>query len=201
MFIAIDGMVGAGKSTLARKLSKKGFVPFYEPFTKNPVLEKFYKDKSRFSLASQIFFINERFKHIKKASKIKNAVIDRSIYGDSIFAKMLMESGNMTELEYSIYEELLNNMLFYCPKPTLMIYLKISTEKAIERIKKRGRDYEIKVKKDYWESLNYHYEQLFSKYNNSPLLIINVDNLDFENNLKDEQYVLNLIEQKLFKLQ
>src|SRR5660398_8540 len=87
--IVIDGVVGVGKTTLMNIMTEKGCVSFEEPVVDNPILEKFYYDRERYSFSLQIFFLNKRFKHIKEASKVKNAVMDRSIYGDVIFAKML----------------------------------------------------------------------------------------------------------------
>ena len=92
--IVVDGVVGVGKSTLQRIMVEEfGYVPFEEPVVNNPILDKFYYDRKRYSFPLQVFFLNERFKHIKIASKIDNAVLDRSIYGDLIFAKMLKDSG------------------------------------------------------------------------------------------------------------
>lgn len=174
---------------------------FEEPVVNNPILEKFYYDRKRYSFPLQIFFLNERFKHIKKASKIKNAVLDRSIYGDPIFAKMLKDSGDMTKEEFDIYLDLFHNMIEHCLPPKLMIYLEISPEEAVKRITKRGREFELQTELDYWRKLNQEYRQYFEQYNFSPVLKINVDDLDFENNLQDRQYVLGLIKGTLDKLE
>jgi deoxyadenosine/deoxycytidine kinase len=77
----------------------------------NPILEKFYYDRERYSFSLQIFFLNKRFRHIKDASKVKNAVMDRSIYGDVIFAKMLNEAGEMCKEEFDLYMDLFENMI------------------------------------------------------------------------------------------
>lgn len=199
--IVVDGVVGVGKSTLQRIMVEEfGYVPFEEPVVNNPILDKFYYDRKRYSFPLQVFFLNERFKHIKIASKIDNAVLDRSIYGDLIFAKMLKDSGDMTEEEFDIYIGLFRNMIAHCEPPKLMIYLEVSPEEAAKRIAKRGREYELQTEMDYWIRLNREYRKYFNQYNFSPVLKINVDNVDFENNTEDREYVLGLIKEKISEL-
>lgn len=199
--LVIDAVVGCGKSTLMKVLCEDGFKAYPEPVINNPLLDKFYYDKKRYSFPLQVFFLNKRFAHIKEASKEKNTVLDRSIQGDLIFAEMLRDSGEMTNEEYDLYIELFHNMVEHIQQPKLLIYLEISTEEAVKRIQKRGRDYEQSVEKSYWEDLNKRYRKYFNnEYNHSPILKINVDNLDFENNVKDKQYILNLIYKELESL-
>ncbi|MEJ9212690.1 deoxynucleoside kinase [Bacillus smithii] len=195
--IVIDGVVGVGKSTLMEILEKNGYIAFKEPVTNNPILDKFYYDRERYSFPLQIYFLNERFKQIKKASQYPNSVLDRSIYGDVIFAKMLRDNGEMSEVEFQIYLDLFGNMMEHLKAPKLLVYLEISTDEAIKRIKKRGREYEQVVEREYWERLNQNYREYFEQYSFSPVLKINVDQIDFENNLEDREYVLNLIEKSL----
>ncbi len=195
--IVIDGVVGVGKSSLMNILAEQGYIPFEEPIIDNPLLEKFYYDRQRYSFPLQIFFLNKRFKNIKEASKFDKAVMDRSIYGDVIFAKMLKDSKDMSIEEFNLYIELFENMLEHCMPPKLLIYLEVTVEEAIRRINKRGRDYEKIVEREYWERLNDNYREYFNEYNISPILKVNVDNLDFENNMEDRQYLLSLIDDKL----
>ncbi|MGL4731656.1 MAG: deoxynucleoside kinase [Clostridium sp.] len=199
--LVIDGVVGVGKSTLMNILQEDGYIPFEEPVVDNPILEKFYYDRERYSFPLQIFFLNKRFKNIKDASKIKNAVMDRSIYGDIIFAKMLKDAKEMSKEEFDLYIELFENMIEHCMAPKLLVYLEVGVEEAMRRINKRGREYEKIVERDYWEKLNGNYREYFENYNISPILKINVDNLDFENNKEDREYVLNLINDKLKQLE
>lgn len=196
--IVVDGVVGVGKTTLMNILVKEfGYTAFLEPVVDNPILDKFYYDRKRYSFPLQIFFLNNRFRSIKEASLIDKAVLDRSIYGDLIFAKLLVENDEMDEEEYNIYLDLFENMVEHLSPPKLMIYLETSVDEAIKKINKRGREYEKVVEKDYWLKLNEQYTEYFKDYNISPLLKINVDSLDFENNAKDREYVLNLIREAL----
>jgi deoxyadenosine/deoxycytidine kinase len=200
--IVIDGVVGVGKSTLMEILTKEmGLVAYEEPVVNNPILDKFYYNRERYSFPLQIFFLNERFRNIKMASQQPNAVLDRSIYGDLIFAKMLKDNGEMSIEEFNIYLNLFHNMIEHCKAPKLMIYLEISPEEAMKRIAKRGRSYEQVVEKEYWIKLNKNYQEYFAQYQFSPVLTINVDHLDFETNQADRQYVLSLIDKKLKSLE
>ncbi|MBK2402974.1 deoxynucleoside kinase [Erysipelothrix rhusiopathiae] len=198
--IVIEGVVGVGKSSLMRILGQEGYEEFEEPVVDNPVLDKFYHDRCRYSFPLQVFFLNKRFEHIKQAKDVSKAVMDRSIYGDAIFARMLNLSGEMSDEEFQIYSELLQNMLEHVHVPKLMVYLEISVDEAMNRIKKRGRDYELIVEREYWEKLNREYSNYFDNYDLSPMLKINVDHLDFENNEADRIYVLKLINEALLEL-
>lgn len=199
--IIVEGVVGVGKTTLMELLVAKGYIPFREPVVDNPILDKFYYDRKRYSFPLQVFFLNKRFEHIKKAENVENAVMDRSIYGDAIFAKLLHSNNEMSDEEHDIYVELLENMLEHVKKPKLIIYLESSVESAIKKINQRGRDYEQKVEEEYWVNLNKEYSDYFSQYELSPILKINVDNLDFKNNAFDQEYVMDLIESKLLEIE
>lgn len=195
--ICVEGVVGVGKTTLMNIIANEGYTQFEEPVVDNPILEKFYYDRKRWSFPLQIFFLNRRFRNIKLASELTNTIMDRSIYGDAIFARMLYLSNDMTEDEYMLYQELLENMLEHVKRPKLMIYLECSVDVAIDHIKKRGRDYEQVVERAYWEQLNHEYQEYFDQYNQSPILKINIDHLDFTQNEADRQLVLDLVNEKL----
>lgn len=198
--IVIEGVVGVGKSSLMNILAKEDYEAFEEPVVDNPVLDKFYYDRARYAFPLQVFFLNKRFEHIKSAKDVSRAVMDRSIYGDAIFARMLNLNGEMSDEEFSIYTELLQNMLEHVHVPKLMVYLEISVDEAMKRIAKRGRDYEMVVEREYWEKLNTEYRDYFDNYDLSPILKINVDNLDFENNPEDREYVLGRVHEALATL-
>jgi len=123
--------------------------------------------------------------------------MDRSIYGDMIFAKLLYEEGSMEKDEFMLYRDLLVNMLDHVEAPKLMIFLKIDTDSAIERIKKRGRAYEQIVEREYWERLNKEYEDYFTAYNLSPLLTIEASRYDIIGNPQDRKAVMQMIRQKI----
>jgi len=197
--IVIDAVVGAGKTVYMEMIAEEMKIPsFLEPVQDNPLLDKFYHNRKRYSFPLQVYFLNRRFEALKKAAELgKPAIMDRSIYGDMIFAKLLYEEGNMEKEEFMLYKDLLINMLDHVEAPKLMIYLKIDTDSAIERIRKRGRDYEQIVEREYWERLNKEYEDYFKDYNLSPLLVIDASKYDIVENPQDRKSVLQMIRQKI----
>lgn len=200
--IVIDAVVGAGKTVYMEMLAEEMKIPsFQEPVQNNPLLDKFYYDRKRYSFPLQVYFLNRRFEMLKRAAELrKPTLMDRSIYGDMIFAKLLYEEGNMEKDEYILYRDLLINMLEHVEAPKLMIYLKIDTNSAIARIKKRGRDYEQIVEREYWERLNKEYEDYFSVYNLSPLLTIDAAKYDIVDNPQDRWEIIQIVRQKLAEL-
>lgn len=197
--IVVDGVVGSGKTTLMNILKEElGVSGFEEPVTDNPILGKFYHDRKRYAFPLQIFFLNRRFRMLKEAqAKRVSSVMDRSIYGDVIFAKLLHDGGDMEKDEFDLYQDLLTNMLDHIEAPKLMIYLRADVDTAIDRIEKRGRDYEQIVERDYWERLNREYEAYFSAYNLSKLLIIEAKDYDIRDSEEDRKKVVQLVREAL----
>ena len=211
MLITIGAMIGAGKTSLAELVANHfNSEVFYESVDDNPILPVFYTaseeeiQTKRYPFLLQLWFLNTRFKSIKEALVKDNNVLDRSIYEDWYFAKVNKDLGRISDLEFSLYEDLLNNMLEELeelPKksPDLMIYLSGSFETILDRIKKRGREYELD------EALVSYYYTLWEGYDNwvkhhykaSEVLIINIDEIDYVNNEEHKQKVLSMIEQKL----
>ena len=199
--ICIEGVVGAGKTTIGELLAKELSINFFqEPYIDNPFLDKFYSDKERYSLLSQMYFLNKRIDIIEEASKFNGCIMDRSIYGDYLFAKMHLKNKFMTEDEFSLYNSFWKKLISSRNKPLLIIYLETSVDNAIKKIKNRGRDFELKVEKDYWKALNDEYSNFFDKYNESIVLKINIDNMDIRDNEKDRDEFFNIIKIKLKEL-
>lgn len=199
--ILIEGTVGVGKTTLLELLVQEGYTPLREPVIDNPILDKFYYNRKRYSFPSQVFFLNRRFEQLQIAKKLDKVVMDRSIYGDEIFAKMLNDNKELSDVEYEILKELSRNLHQFIRKPKLLIYLNATTDEAVRRIRLRGRTYEQEVERDYWENLNKRYKEYFNEYNISPVLNVNVDDLDFKNDYDDQKYVIKLIKDKLNEIE
>ena len=195
--INIAGVVGVGKSSLCNIFSELGYKVYHEPVFDNELLEKFYYNKEKYAFPLQIFFLNKRFEMYKDSHNYPSSIMDRSIVEDRIFAKMLRDQGELDVKEYDIYVDLFNNMMEHVLPPTLMVYLRIKTDNVIERIKKRARKYELEQGDQYWYDLNHNYEIFFNEYTWSKLLIIDVDEIDFVNNVEDKKYIVNLIENTL----
>lgn len=196
--ICIDGTVGIGKSTLAAYMSERtGFPVFEEPVVNNPFLPIYYDNISRWSFATQIYFLNERFKMIKEAEtkfEGRPVIMDRSIYGDEIFARYLNHRGEMTDLEYETYHNLLDNMLEHVANPKVMIHIKTdSIERVKKNIVKRGRDYELGVDIGYWKGLMEQYHEYFKTYTRSPLIEYDVTDIDFVDSSDDRESLISSI--------
>jgi len=179
--IIVEGTVGAGKTTLINRLAERlSLEPLYELTDQKllQILEKFYADPTKWGFQLQIYFLTKRLEQMKIGCEKQNVVMDRSIFCDHIFPTVLFKRGEMTELEYLIYKELYDQLIDLSSPPQLMIYLKCSTQTAVERIKKRGRLWELQIDQEYWERLNQEYENFFSNYDLSSLLIIDSDSVD-----------------------
>ncbi|MBO0447302.1 deoxynucleoside kinase [Enterococcus ureilyticus] len=209
--IVLAGTVGAGKSSLTEIISEHlGSEAFYESVDDNEVLPLFYADPKKYAFLLQIYFLNKRFDSIKQALSHKNNVLDRSIYEDSLLFHLNADLGRANETEVKVYDSLLENMLQELPyaankkRPDLLVHIKISFPKMLERIQRRGRPYE-QVEQDpalydYYKELNSRYEKWFEEYNESPKIQIDGDKYDFIESETAKKQVIQLIENKLLEI-
>ena len=214
MMIVIGGMIGLGKSSVAKLLgSHYGTEVFYESVDDNPILPLFYEstkeeiDKKRYPFLLQLYFLNSRFKDIKKALQDDNNILDRSIYEDWYFCNVNRELGRISDLEMKVYEDLANNMMeelkgFPKKAPDLMVYLKGSFETVLNRIKMRGREYEIDEElESYYKKLHEGYDDwVHNHYNASDIVVIDMDVIDIVGNESDREKVIKLVEDGLRKV-
>ncbi|MDO4367224.1 MAG: deoxynucleoside kinase [Bacteroidales bacterium] len=200
MHIAIAGNIGSGKTTLTRLLTKNfNWEPKYEVVDTNPYLSDFYTDMQRWSFNLQIFFLNKRFMDVVDIAKSgKNIIQDRTIYEDArIFAPNLHKMGLMSTRDFENYTSLFELMLSLVRPPDLIIYLKSSIPNLVSQIQKRGREYESSIRIDYLKGLNELYDQWYDNYKDGKKLVINVDNIKFEDNPKDLSYVIDCIDARI----
>ncbi|MGC6429303.1 MAG: deoxynucleoside kinase [Flavobacteriales bacterium] len=199
MHIAIAGNIGSGKTTLTSLLSKHyGWEAHFEDVDDNPYLNDFYKDMQRWSFNLQIYFMKSRFNQVKTIhSENKDVVQDRTIYEDAfIFAPNLHAMGLMSSRDFENYSNLFELINSFIDAPDLLIYLRSSVPNLVDQIQKRGRDYENSIRIDYLTRLNERYEAWITEYKEK-LLIIDVDNLDFQNNKEDLGRVINKIDAEI----
>ena len=191
--VVISGNIGVGKTTLSKKISKKfNWKLQLEEVKNNPYLDDFYKSMSDWSFHLQIFFLNSRFNQIQKISESDNVVIqDRSIYEDyEVFTKTLHDSGVLKDREFNNYKRLYNTILKYIDQPDLLIYLRNNNiDNIIKNIKKRKRDFEKTIDKNYLIKLNEYYENWIRRHPKKRILIIDLSENDF---VEDQNY-LNII--------
>lgn len=208
MLITLAGPIGVGKSSMTQLLSELlETKAVYEPVEDNPLLEKFYADKKKYGFLFQIDMLSKRFELIQEAMSVKNGILDRSIYEDSIFLKQLYDEGSVDKLELDVYTKLFNRMLKELeplPKkaPDLMIVLNCSFEEEIRRINKRAREFE-KVEEgtelyEYFRNHHTNYQEWMNKNLGFPKLIIDVTSIDYVNNHEHRMKVLMMILDELF---
>ena len=164
-FIGISGLIGAGKTTLAKELGKVLNLPvYYEPIVENEYLEDFYRDMKRYSFSFQIYLLNCRFRqHQQVLWNGTGGIQDRTLYEDSIFAKVLYEDGNMEEREYKTYLNLFRNMSNFMKKNTLIVHLDVKPEESLRRIKMRARGCETGITVEYLTKLYNAYEEFLKE--------------------------------------
>jgi deoxyadenosine/deoxycytidine kinase len=181
-FIVVAGNIGVGKSTLVGLLSTQlGWQPFYEPVAENPYLADFYSDMPRWSFQSQIFFLANRLaSHRQLLDHPTSVVQDRSVYEDAeIFARNLYDQGYLAERDYTTYCHLYDVLVELLPPPDLVIYLRASVATLQQRIARRGRDYESRIRPLYLAQLNALYEHWIERFSLCPVLTVPADELDY----------------------
>ena len=181
-FIAIEGVVGAGKTSLAKLFSEKHNARLVlEEFEENPFLPKFYEDRERYAFQTQLAFLASRFKQQQKMTN--RELFDDFVISDYIFEKdRIFARLNLDEDELSLYDNIFSIMTGISAKPDLVIYLQNSVDRLMQNIESRGRDYEKNITEEYLKDLSDSYNQFFYRYNKSPLIIINASEIDFVHN-------------------
>ncbi len=202
MHIGIAGNIGSGKTTLTRMLAEHyGWTPKYESVTYNPYLEDYYHDIPRWSYNLETYFLAQRFKDLLEISKSDDVIIqDRTILeGVHIFVENNREMGNLSQRDYETYMQIFSLMMSMVRLPDLLIYLRSSVPHLVSQIQKRGRDYEQSMSLDYLGGLNDKYEKWIGGYSGR-LLVIDADELDFENRPEDFASITDKIDAELYGL-
>jgi deoxyadenosine/deoxycytidine kinase len=192
-FVAIEGAIGVGKTTLAKKIATTfNYDTLLEEAEKNPFLERFYEDKTRHALPTQLFFLFQRVQQIHELKqndmfqpvRIADFLIDK----DPLFARTTLDDDEM-----AIYDQVYNQLVIEAPRPDLVIYLQASTDTLLRRIKYRGIDAERTIDASYIETLNEAYTSFFHSYDKSPLLIVNANEIDWVNREASYQQLVDYI--------
>lgn len=188
-FIAIEGVIGAGKTTLAELLAERNKAQLVlEQFEENPFLPKFYEDRKRYAFQTQLAFLASRFKQQDKMT-------NRDLFGQFVISDYIFEKDrifarlNLDDDELALYDNIYGIMTGISAKPDLVIYLQNSVERLLSNIETRGRDYEKHITPGYLQELSDAYNQFFYHYNKAPLMIINASNIDFVNNPDHLAYI------------
>src|SRR6056297_335283 len=190
-YIAVEGPIGVGKTTLAQKLALSfNYATLLEDAHTNPFLEKFYRNPEQAALAAQLFFL---FQRAQKIQEVRQAdifdtvrVADFLIEKDPLFARI-----NLDPDEFHLYEKVYQQLTIDAPRPDLVIYLQAATDVLISRIESRGLAYEQGIDRRYLERLNEVYSEIFLYYDDAPLLIVNASELDLAHNTEDYKQLVD----------
>ena len=192
-FIVVEGPVGVGKTTLARRLSESFNTELLlEGADENPFLNEFYSSKKNVAFQTQLFFLFQRaqqMQDLKQADMFRPVhVADFIIEKDRLFAELTLD-----DEEFKLYQQIYQHLTIDAPAPDLVIYLQASVEVLRKRISHRGRDYERSMNSEYLNRLNESYARFFHDYTQSPLLIVNAEEIDLVNNENDYKLLLEQI--------
>ena len=184
-YIAIEGVIGVGKTTLTKLLSQRlKAETLFEEVEENPFLHEFYADRERYAFQTQMHFLFSRFQQQRSLRQtdlfVERVVSDYLFQKDRIFANL-----NLSERELALYEIIVKQLEMELPRPDIVVYLQASTDTLIERIRERGRDFEKDMSRDYLKELNDAYNYFFFHYTEAPLLVINTNEIDFVRNSED----------------
>jgi len=193
-YIAIEGVIGAGKTTLATILADRLTAELkLEEVEENPFLSKFYDDMRGYAFQTQIFFLLSRYRQQRELAQ--TSLFAQRVISDYMFAKdRIFAYINLNDDELMLYEKLVEILEKDIVSPDVVIYLQASTDVLMERIHKRGRPFERNMPREYIETLNQAYNHFFFHYDDSPLIIVNTDSLDLPRSEDDIQKLLEMIE-------
>ena len=193
-FMAIEGVIGVGKTSLARAICERWNAMFIEEnFAENPFLPKLYENRSAYAFQTQLFFLLDRFKQLQN-SALQSDLFHDLLVSDYTFDKdRIFASQNLTENEMTMYDQVSNALNHDIRKPDYVVYLQASVSTLLKRIRGRGRAMEKTIDGNYLSDLQDRYDHHFWHYTDAPVLIINTDNIDFVHNESHLQMVLNAI--------
>lgn len=194
-FIAVEGVIGAGKTSLARLLSERRQARLVlEEFEDNPFLPKFYENKERYAFQTQLAFLASRFK--QQQNMMAQDLFHQLTISDYIFEKdRIFARLNLQEDELALYDSIFNIMTGIAAQPNLIVFIQASVDRLMENIDKRGREYEQHITQDYLRDLNNAYNHFFYHFNKTPVIFINTTEIDFVNNPDHLAY----IEEQIFE--
>ena len=194
-YIAIEGPIGVGKTSLAQLLSRElGARLVLEDFEDNPFLPDFYNDPERFGFQTQLFFLLQRYRQQQDLRQVD--MFQKLLITDYMFVKdRLFASLNLGDKEMQLYDTVASLLERNIIRPDIVIYLQADTDVLMKNIEKRGRNMEKNITWEYIDALNQVYTEYFFRYQDTPLVIINTNNIDFVENENDLKEVINYIRQ------
>ena len=199
-YLVIEGNIGAGKTSLAKKLAKEtGARLILEQFGDNPFLAKFYRDPDRYAFPVELSFLSERYQQLKSELQDRD-LFQSSVISDYYLAKSYIFSKNtLKKDELKLFEKMFSIISLQVPRPDLYVYLHVSVDNLIRNIKSRGRSYEQNIQPEYLKEVQKGYFNFFKSRYDLKILVIDTNQLDFVNINSDYEKVKNVIFQKEHK--
>ena len=184
-YLAVEGVIGVGKTSLARLLAERTQAKLVlEEVEENPFLKDFYRDRQQFAFQTQMHFLFSRYQ--QQRSLRQTDLFNERMVADYVFQKdRIFASLNLSERELVLYEKMVSWLEMDVMKPDVTVYLQASTDTLLDRISRRGRPYERDIDRAYLHALNEAYNHFFFHYNDSPLLVVNTNAIDFVSNAED----------------
>ena len=194
-YVAVEGPIGAGKTSLARRLAQHaGAVALLEKPDENPFLARFYQDPPRYALAAQLFFLFQRGNEVRDLAQMDMfrtiTVADYLFDKDPLFARL-----NLSDEEFALYQQIYHSLQLQAPVPDLVIYLQAAPETLVERVRRRAQPFEQTISDDYLFRVAQGYSDFFYHYDAAPVMMVNTEHLNFEDDAEDFALLLQRIEE------
>lgn len=196
-YICIEGNIGAGKTSFCKKIGEEyNCELILEQFADNPFLPYFYSEPERYAFTVELFFMTERYKQLQLSFQAQNIFSDFTISDYAFIKNLLFARQNLNENEYKMFSKMFNVLLQGFPQPELMVYFHRSVNYLLQSIEKRGREYEVNIKGNYLQKIQNSYFEYFRNILSFPVLIIDLNDLDFVNNQKHYEAIKSLLNKK-----
>jgi len=192
-YVVVEGPIGVGKTSLARRFAQHiGAAELLEKPLENPFLAKFYQDPPRYALATQLFFLFQRGNEVRDLAQMdlfrSSTVADYLFDKDPLFARL-----NLSDAEFALYQQIYHTLQLQAPVPDLVIYLQAAPETLVQRVRRRAQPYEQNVSDDYLLRVAQGYSDFFYHYDAAPVLMVNTEHLNFEDDAGDFALLLQRI--------
>jgi deoxyguanosine kinase len=193
LFIAVEGVIGVGKTTLAGVLAESmGARQVLEQVEENPFLPAFYKDRTRYAFQTQLFFLLSRYRQMLRLRQ--RELFQASVVSDYLFQKdRIFASINLSDEEMTLYDQILPLLERDLPQPDRVVFLRADLEVLLKRIEKRGRPFEKQMEVDYLRTLDEAYNHFFFHYRGAPLLVVNTNALDVVDRPEDREELVGRV--------